>query len=178
MAHADGSASPDDPRSRGFRVISRPDARILVLGTLPGVRSLACGEYYAHPQNRFWMIVGEVLGFDPLEPYRSRISRLLDHRISLWDVCAAAQRPGSLDASIRTATVLPNDFSVFFAGHPEIVRVCFNGQQAAKLFQRLVRDSLPPDLRCEWVTLPSTSPANASVSLPEKRRAWAEALLS
>lgn len=76
-----------------------------MLGTLPGERSLACGEYYAHPQNRF----------------------------------SAAERPGSLDASIRTATVVPNDFSAFFARHPGMVRVCFNGQQAAKLFLRVVR---------------------------------------
>jgi len=148
-----------------------------VLGTLPGQRSLACGEYYAHPQNRFWTIAGEVMGFTPLAPYEIRITQLLAHRIALWDVCAAAERPGSLDASIRPATVLPNDFSAYFAAHPRIVRVCFNGQQAGKLFQRLVRDSLPAELQCEWVTLPSTSPAHASVPLEEKRRAWAQALL-
>ncbi|TFZ03082.1 DNA-deoxyinosine glycosylase [Ramlibacter henchirensis] len=178
MEPADSSGSREGLRSRSFHVISRSDARILVLGTLPGERSLACGEYYAHPQNRFWMIVGEVLGFDPLGPYETRVKQLFDHRIALWDVCAAAERPGSLDASIRSASVMPNDFSAFFAGHPGIVRVCFNGQHAAKLFQRLVRETLPTDVRSEWVTLPSTSPANASVSLEEKRRAWSQALLS
>lgn len=149
-----------------------------MLGTLPGERSLACGEYYAHPQNRFWSIVGDVLGFDPLGPYEERVMQILDHRIALWDVCAAAERPGSLDTSIRTATVVSNDFSAFFAEHPEIVRVCFNGQQAAKLFLRLVRGSLPTELRCEWVTLPSTSPANAAIPFEEKRRVWAHALLN
>lgn len=149
-----------------------------MLGTLPGERSLACGEYYAHPQNRFWSIAGIVLGFDPLGPYERRLEHLLEHRVALWDVCAAAQRPGSLDASIRSATVLPNDFAVFFAQHPDLVRVCFNGQHAAKLFQRLVHRSLPAHLRCEWVTLPSTSPANASMTQEEKLRAWTAALLT
>lgn len=120
--------------------------------------------------------MGGVLGFDPLEPYEERVKQVLDHRIALWDVCAAAQRPGSLDASIRTGTVVPNDFTAFFAEHPEIVRVCFNGQEAAKLFLRLVRGNLPTDLRCEWVTLPSTSPANAAIPFEEKRRLWAQAL--
>lgn len=170
--------SAQDPRSRSFHAISRPDARILLLGTLPGERSLACGQYYAHPQNRFWSIVGEVLGFDPLGPYEARLEQLLDHRIALWDVCAAASRPGSLDASIRSASVVPNDFPRFFAEHPGIARVCFNGQHAAKLFQRLVDEMLPAGLQCEWVTLPSTSPANASIPLDVKRSAWARALLS
>ena len=178
MGRADSSDSPENPRSRSFDVVAGSDARVLVLGTLPGERSLACSEYYAHSQNRFWMILGNVLGFDPLAPYEARLKQLLHHRIALWDVCAAAERPGSLDASIRSATVVPNEFSAFFAEHPEIVRVCFNGQHAAKLFQRLVRASLPANFECEWVTLPSTSPANASVSLEDKRRAWAQALRS
>ncbi|WP_082521990.1 DNA-deoxyinosine glycosylase [Ramlibacter sp. Leaf400] len=169
---------PEDVIPRGFHALARSDARVLVLGTLPGERSLACSEYYAHPQNRFWSIVGDILGFDPLGSYDARVQHLLDHRIALWDVCAAAERPGSLDSSIRSETVAPNDFSSFFADHPGIVRVCFNGQHAAKLFQRLVRETLPADLPCDWVLLPSTSPANASTPLEEKRRAWAQALLS
>lgn len=171
MAISGSSASLSGAQSCGFEALSRLDARVLVLGTLPGERSLACGEYYAHPQNRFWSIAGSVFGFDPRGPYEVRLEQLLKHRIALWDVCAAARRPGSLDASIRSATVVPNDFPAFFAKHPDLMRVCFNGQQAAKLFQRLVGASLPADLRCEWVTLPSTSPAHASITYEEKRRA-------
>ena len=121
MGRAGTSDSGARLSSRSFHSISRPDARVLVLGTLPGERSLACGEYYAHPQNRFWTIMGGVLGFDALGPYEERVKQVLDHRIALWYVCAAAERPGSLDASIRTATVVPNDFSAFFAQHSEIV---------------------------------------------------------
>ncbi|HSV83297.1 MAG TPA: DNA-deoxyinosine glycosylase [Ramlibacter sp.] len=157
--------------------MSRPDARILVLGTLPGVRSLACGEYYAHPRNQFWRIASDLLGVPVDMSYQARLQHLLERRIALWDVCAAAQRQGSLDARIETATIVPNGFVEFFAAHPEIVRVCLNGQHASKLFQRLVLRTLPERIQSACVTLPSTSPANASISFEEKRRAWAQALL-
>jgi hypoxanthine-DNA glycosylase len=156
--------------------VSRPDARILVLGTLPGQRSLACGEYYAHPRNQFWRIASDLLGMPIGMPYEARLQHLLDRRIALWDVCAAAQRPGSLDARIEAASVVPNDFAAFFAAHPEIVRVCLNGQHASKLYRRLVLNTLPDRLRSACITLPSTSPAHAAVSFEDKQRAWAEAL--
>jgi len=161
----------------GFPAVSRPDARILVLGTLPGQRSLACGEYYAHPRNQFWRIASELLGVSIDLPYEARLQHLLDRHIALWDVCAAARRPGSLDARIEAASVVPNDFAVFFAAHPEIIRVCLNGQHASKLYQRLILRTLPDHLRSAGITLPSTSPANASVPFEDKRRAWAKALL-
>jgi hypoxanthine-DNA glycosylase len=167
----------DHPSSCSFPPLARADARILVLGTLPGERSLALGQYYGHQQNRFWAIAGSVLGFDAAAPYDERVAQLLDRRIALWDVCAAAVRPGSLDASIRSASAVPNDFATFFAQHPAIVRVCFNGQHAAKLFRRLVPPDTVSDMHGDWVTLPSTSPANAAMTLQQKRRAWAEALL-
>jgi len=163
--------------SNGFPAVSRPDARILVLGTLPSQRSLACGEYYAHPRNQFWRIASELLGVSIDLPYEARLQHLLDRHIALWDVCAAASRPGSLDARIEAVSVVPNDFAAFFATHPEIVRVCLNGQHASKLYQRLILRTLPDHLRFAGITLPSTSPANASIPFEDKLRAWAKALL-
>lgn len=162
--------------SQGFAAVARPDARVLVLGSLPGQRSLACGEYYAHPRNQFWRIAEEVLGVPMALPYAQRLQHLQDRRIALWDVCAAAHRPGSLDASIAHASVVPNDFAAFFAAHPAIVRVCLNGQIAAKLYRRLIVDTLPESVRDAALTLPSTSPAHAAMPFDEKRRLWAAAL--
>ena len=164
-------------RSVGFAAISGPDARILVLGTLPGQASLAAGEYYAHPRNQFWRIVCDVLGAPVDVPYEARLHLLLDRGIALWDVCAAAHRPGSLDSSIEGGTVVANDFGAFLAANRGIVRVCLNGQQAAKLYQRLVVKTLPEHLKNAWVALPSTSPANAGVPFEAKLRAWQAALL-
>lgn len=164
-------------KSDCFAAMARPDARILVLGTLPGQASLAAGEYYAHPRNQFWRIVCDVLGAPIDLPYEARVHLLLDHGIALWDVCAAAHRPGSLDCSIEAATVVANDFRRFFAAHPRILRVCLNGQEAAKLYQRLVVKTLSEHLKNAWIALPSTSPANAGVPFEAKRRAWQAALL-
>ncbi|NML44232.1 DNA-deoxyinosine glycosylase [Ramlibacter sp. G-1-2-2] len=163
--------------SEGFPAIARADARILVLGSLPGQRSLACSQYYAHPRNHFWRIASEVLGVPLDAPYEARLQHLLDRRVALWDVCAAARRRGSLDADMEAASVVPNDFAAFFAAHPAIERVGLNGQHAAKLYRRLVVPNLPEKLRSAWTALPSTSPAHAAMSFEQKRDAWARALL-
>jgi TDG/mug DNA glycosylase family protein len=157
---------------RGFPPIARPDARLLILGSLPGRASLAAGQYYAHPRNAFWPILGVLFGFDPAAPYEARVAALLRARVAVWDVCAAAVRPGSLDAAIAPASVRPNDFAAFFGAHRKIVRVAFNGAVAATLYRR---HGLPEGGR-EIVRLPSTSPAHASLDLAAKRRAWAAAL--
>jgi TDG/mug DNA glycosylase family protein len=158
--------------SRGFGPVSTADARILVLGSLPGVRSLEQTQYYAQPQNAFWRIMGELVGAAPDLPYTDRLNRLLDARIALWDVVAAAVRPGSLDSRIINDTVVVNDFAAFLASHRKIERICFNGQAAEKLFRRHV---LPvpglPVPQCRLI-LPSTSPANARMPYPEKLRRW------
>jgi len=158
---------------RGFPPIAHADSRLLILGSLPGRASLAAGRYYAHPRNAFWPIVGGLFGFDPAAPYETRVAALLRARVAVWDVCAAAVRPGSLDAAIAPASVRPNDFAAFFAAHPAIARVAFNGAAAATLYRR---HRLPATGR-EFVRLPSTSPAHAALDVAAKRRAWANALL-
>lgn len=157
---------------RGFPPIADDNARILILGTLPGQASLAAGRYYAHPRNAFWPIVGHVLGFDPAAPYAERAARLRTAGIAVWDVCEAAVRPGSLDSAIAPDTIRPNAFAAFFARHRRIVRIGFNGATAARLYRR---HALPAEGH-EFVTLPSTSPAHAAMDLSAKRRHWAEFL--
>ena len=89
-----------------------------MLGTLPGQVSLRTGEYYAHPQNRFWRIIEEVFELPPNTPYLERTQLLASAGIALWDVCEAAYRPGSLDSSIASDSVTANDFERFLRTHP------------------------------------------------------------
>jgi TDG/mug DNA glycosylase family protein len=152
----------------GFPPISRQDARVLILGSLPGEESLSRQQYYAHRSNRFWWIMGELIGASPDLPYEARLERLKDSRIALWDVCAAAIRPGSLDASILPVSVEANDFLAFFSRHPALQLICFNGNAAGALFRRKVR--LGVDFRTQQ--LPSTSPAHATMPADQKLAAW------
>lgn len=162
--------------SVGFAPVAGADARVLILGTLPGVASLAHGRYYAQPRNAFWPIMAVVAGAGPGLPYDERLRRLVAHRLALWDVCASATRPGSLDSSIQRTSVRLNDFRPFLSSHPDIRLICFNGAKAATLFKAVV-----PTLQERWahvrrVTLPSTSPAFASMPLADKIEMWRDAL--
>jgi hypoxanthine-DNA glycosylase len=165
-------------RIHGLPPIENPRARILVLGSMPGEASLRARQYYAHPQNAFWRIVGEILGIAGdarALPYDDRLKMLIEADIALWDVLASCHRYGSLDADIATDTLQANDFNAFFADHARIERVLFNGATAESCFRRHVVPSL--QLRTlQYVRLPSTSPANASIPYPRKLAAWREAL--
>jgi hypoxanthine-DNA glycosylase len=157
--------------SRGFEPITASNARVLILGTLPGQVSLQQGQYYALPRNGFWRIMGDLFGFSPDLPYAARTARLIENKVALWDVCRAAYRPGSLDTSIRHPE--SNDFSAFFNAHPEVKLICFNGSKAAELYQRHVFPLLPPSMqKLGQQTLPSTSPANAAMSYAQKLARW------
>jgi double-stranded uracil-DNA glycosylase len=157
--------------SFGFPPISSPSARILILGSLPGRLSLERGEYYANPQNVFWKIIADRLSELPAD-YAGRVRVLIEQRIALWDVLAAATRSGSLDADIADDAI-PNNFRAFFHAHPEIRLVAFNGSTAAKLYERHVIPTLT-DARhaIGRTTLPSTSPAHAGLSFAEKAARW------
>jgi hypoxanthine-DNA glycosylase len=161
--------------SRGFAALSDSHARILILGSLPGAKSLAQREYYATPQNVFWRIMGTVFGAGPELPYAKRTRALTQAGIALWDVCAAAHRLGSLDSAIKHHAV--NDFERFFAAHPGIGLICFNGQKAAALYRSSVLLGLPPAMQSiPSRVLPSTSPAHASLAYAEKLRQWTSVL--
>jgi double-stranded uracil-DNA glycosylase len=160
-------------RSRGFPPIAAPDARVLILGSLPGQVSLAARQYYAQPQNAFWRIMGELCGAHPHLPYAARTHRLLEHRIALWDVCKAAHRPGSLDASIDPATIVVNDLARFYREHQEVRAVFTNGGTATRLYQRLVLPRLGVSAAAlPLQPLPSTSPAHARMPFAQKLERW------
>ncbi|MFO1320958.1 MAG: DNA-deoxyinosine glycosylase [Burkholderiales bacterium] len=159
--------------SRGFGPVADATATTLLLGSLPGTLSIARHQYYAQPRNAFWRIVEALFAIPLDQPYDARLRSLTDHRIALWDVCASAHRPGSLDADIDRATVVVNDFQGFFAAHPRITRIFFNGATAAALYRRLVLPRLSdPHRHLETRTLPSTSPAHARLSYEAKLDAW------
>jgi hypoxanthine-DNA glycosylase len=164
-------------RSRGFPPIAAPDARVLILGSLPGQVSLARQQYYAQPQNAFWRIMAALVDAGPDVPYGERVTRLASHRIALWDVCKAAVRAGSLDASIEADSIVTNDFRTFFRTHTAIELVCTNGGTATRLFQVRVLPRLPAPARSIRVEpLPSTSPAHAAMPFEQKLKRWRAAL--
>ena len=164
-------------RDKGFPPIADAHAQVLILGSLPGQVSLQRQQYYALPQNAFWKIMGRLFDAGPELPYDERKQRLVRNGIALWDVCAAAQRPGSLDTSIVHSSVVPNDLAAFIEGHPDIGLICFNGGKAADLYRRLVLPGLPDTGRAiRYETLPSTSPAHAGMPFEEKLTRWAAVL--
>jgi hypoxanthine-DNA glycosylase len=160
-------------KSRGFPPIAAPDARLLILGSLPGRASLAAQQYYAQPQNAFWRIMDALFDAGPDVPYAERADRLRASGIALWDVCSEAARPGSLDAAIDLDSVVTNDFERFFGQHPRIAHVCVNGGMAHRLYARRVRPILPEPLASLPLHLmPSTSPAHASLRFAQKLQRW------
>ena len=159
-------------RIHSFPPLARTDARLLILGSMPGEVSLAAGQYYAHPRNAFWPIMGHLFGFDPQADYAKRVAALLEARVAVWDVLHSCRRSGSLDSRIRDDAV--NDFTTFFADHPTISRLFFNGQKAEASYRRHVLPHLPRQL--DYQRLPSTSPAHATLSFEAKLAAWRTAI--
>jgi len=190
--------------ARSFPPIEGERARVLILGSMPGVASLEAARYYAHPRNAFWPIVLALLGSPavhpvdagarrkagtdhftandpgapaPRIPYERRIARLVESGVALWDVLAECERPGSLDSAIRRGSERCNDVPALCARHPELALIAFNGQTAAKLYRRHLAGAVErerPDIAL--ATLPSTSPAYAALDPATKRARWHEAL--
>ncbi len=160
-------------RLHSFPPVAGKDATVLILGSMPGTRSLQAQQYYAHPHNAFWKIMGELSGAAPQLPYAQRLRALRQAHIALWDVLHSCERQGSLDSDIEAEQV--NDFADFFKRHPHITRVCFNGAKAEQSFRKYVlgKQTLP-DLH--YTRLPSTSPAHAGMRYEEKLAAWRTAL--
>jgi hypoxanthine-DNA glycosylase len=158
-------------KSVGFEAIASRDARVLILGTLPGVMSLERGEYYAHPRNSFWWIMGKLVGAWPEIPYKNRLLQLRNNGIALWDVCHSAERSGSSDAKILLQTVETNDFRSFLSGHAQIQLICFNGQPAERIFRCKVNPMLVGIRAIPRRVLDSTSPAHA-IKAEEKLSRW------
>jgi hypoxanthine-DNA glycosylase len=153
------------PRLLGLAPIARPDARLLVLGSFPSAASLAAQQYYAHPRNHFWPLLAALWGIELVAmPYARRVAEVQRRGLAVWDVYAACQREGSLDASIADAQ--PNDLAALAARLPKLAAIAHNGSESARSL-RITRALGPAVHR-----LPSTSPANASWSFERKLAAW------
>lgn len=163
-----------DTRVASFAPVVGRTARVLVLGSMPGARSLAQGQYYAHPHNLFWPFMGEICGAGPSLAYAERLRRLKDAGFALWDVLGECERVGSLDAAIRGASEKPNDIAGLLARHPELHAIAFNGTKARQAFRRHVEAAIDAQrlARLQLLALPSTSPANASMTRAAKRQRW------
>ena len=159
-------ATPDT-RKRCFDPVVNADTRLLILGSLPGEKSLAHSQYYAHPQNKFWLLLGEVLGIALKSlPYDERLATLLAHGVGLWDVVAQAHRSGSLDSNIRERD--DNDLVTLAAGLPKLDTIAFNGGTAAKLGLKVLGVHANG---YRIVSLPSSSPAY-TLAYAEKLQVW------
>ena len=155
-------------RVQGFPPIAARHATILILGSMPGEASLRARQYYAHPQNLFWRLIGELLAVDPAAPYRQRTQALTRSGIALWDVLQSCTRQGSLDSAIDDATLVANDFAAFFRRHPRIAKVCFNGAKAEACFRRHVMPVMPvmPGLSATGRVNHTVVPVPSSLSTP------------
>jgi hypoxanthine-DNA glycosylase len=150
-----------------FPPVTRPDTRLILLGSLPGAVSLAQQRYYAHPRNLFWRLMSPVIGRDLVAlDYAARLDALLDAHVGLWDTVAAATREGSLDAAIRLHEA--SDLAALAGELPELRAIGFNGATSA----RIGRKQLGYTGGLALIDLPSSSPAYASLPLERKQEAW------
>ena len=156
---------PADPLLDSLPPVAGPGTRLLVLGSFPGVASLAAQQYYGHPRNHFWPLLGALWGLDlQALPYAQRLQQAQARGLGLWDVHARCRRAGSLDSAIRDAE--PNDLAGLVRRLPQLVAVAHNGAESARAMR------LTATLGCAVHRLPSTSPANASWSFERKLAAW------
>lgn len=163
--------APGDGRARAFAPVAGPGTRLLILGSLPGIASLRAAEYYAHPRNGFWPLIGAVIGVEGLacHPYADRLAALGAAGVGLWDVIAAAERRGSGDAEIRSPEAA--DLTGLIATLPRLTAIGFNGATAARLGRRHLRGSVATE-HLALIDLPSSSPAHAALTLAQKRAIW------
>lgn len=153
-----------------FPPIADKHARVLILGSMPGKESLRAQQYYAHPRNAFWQIMGDLFGATPELAYKARVALLKEKGIAVWDVLASCTRASSLDADIDPASLVVNNFAAFYRAHPCIARVFFNGAMAEKFYLKHVSFAAHPKLH--FKRLPSTSPAHAGMVYAQKLQHW------
>ncbi|MFH1208367.1 MAG: DNA-deoxyinosine glycosylase [Candidatus Omnitrophota bacterium] len=152
-----------------FAPMAYPGAEILILGSMPGERSLQLKQYYGHSMNQFWRVLQEIFGAGELRNYQSKKALLRDHGIAVWDVVKNCHRCGSSDLSIRKAKA--NDIFGFLAKHPGIRHILLNGRTTEEYFVRFFGRAMP--LPYDYV--PSTSPAHAGLNFKTKLRLWKQA---
>ncbi len=158
-------------QNTGFPPIAKPDAKVLILGSMPGVKSLEKNQYYVNPRNAFWSIMIELLNCDEELNYQQRKQLLINNQIALWDVLKSCYREGSLDSNIDHSTIKANDFNLFLSKQKQIKTIFFNGGETEKLYKKYVIKELN-NKEIEYFKLPSTSPAHAAMSFDQKLSAW------
>jgi TDG/mug DNA glycosylase family protein len=158
--------APAPPAKRSFAPVVDAEARVLVLGTLPGEESLRRAEYYAHPRNLFWPIIFALFGKRSALNYTERLAFLKAHRIAVWDVCEIGERERSADSTIRLER--PNAVDYLLDQHPLIRAVAFNGTTARRLYDRYFERRAA----VAYLALPSTSPAHATIGFDAKLARW------
>jgi len=156
-----------------FAPLIARNARLLVLGSYPGISSLEKQEYYAHPRNVFWRIMSEIIGFDRSSNYQKRTGALSDAGVALWDVLYSCKRVGSLDSKIESRSIYVNDFETLLRSNTELKAIIFNGAKAEQEFRKRVVPTVAGLTEStELIRLPSTSPALAALSFIEKLERW------
>lgn len=162
----DSAKVPKSKEIISFPPVINEKCKLLILGTMPGEESLRKSEYYANPRNIFWPMMFKLSGSKPVFDYETKKKVVLDMGIALWDVCKACLRDGSLDSAIEDE--IPNEINNFLLKYPSITTIAFNGQKAAAIYDK----HFSRKEGIQYLTLPSTSPANASISLSEKQNEW------
>lgn len=159
-----------------FAPVIHKSAATLILGSMPGIKSLQAAEYYAHPQNRFWPLMAALCHrSEAPETYEKRLAMLCENGFALWDVLGSCQRTGSLDSAITAET--PNAIDELLIAHPHIRRVAFNGSKAFLSYRKHF-SAFMKETSVEYIQLPSTSPANARWRLPDLITYWQSHLLN
>ena len=165
-------SAPTGVRLTGLPPLVSRNTQLLILGSFPGVASLAAQQYYGHPQNHFWRILEVIFASSPrpmcINSYEKRSKWLLSLGLGVWDVYASCERAGSLDSAIRNAKV--NDFASLARQCPNLLAIAHNGGESFKHAKHTATLGLPV------FKLPSTSPANASWSFERKLAAWREVM--
>lgn len=169
------TGADNETKLQGFPPVANAGACVLILGSMPGVASLAEQQYYAHPRNAFWFIMGELFGAHRELSYSRRKQILLKSGIALWDVVGQCHREGSLDSAIVCEEV--NPLAAFVQQHKKLQAIAFNGQKAMQLFRKYIIRPDPELVESlELIQLPSTSPAMASLRPEQKLAAWRKQL--
>ncbi len=167
-------------RVQSFAPVIGKHPRILILGSMPGIASLEAVQYYAHPRNVFWPIMGELFGIDATLDYQQRIAQISQHPVVLWDTLKSCYRPGSLDSAITRDSVEANDIPELLGKYPEIRAVACNGASSNDYFRKLVLPELTAANEIardiQLLKMPSTSPANAGMTFAQKLDAWRQLL--
>ncbi|MCT6698266.1 DNA-deoxyinosine glycosylase [Rheinheimera sp. 4Y26] len=165
------------PLLSGLAPVARPDAKILILGSMPGQASLDAQQYYGHPRNQFWPLMQQLFVVDASLPYPQRLLALQNAGVALWDVIGLCQRQGSLDSAIRPDSVQFNDIAGLLTQLPKLKAVWLNGGTAAKSWQKLQKSGVTIPAGIKICSLPSSSPAHAARSFSDKLLQWQQAWL-